>query len=73
MGPQEEGSLNIVILLLTGRSTPYLHNGVVYVGDEDHYALPQFGILSRTVIGLFICYGDTDETMVIFIINYNLY
>jgi hypothetical protein len=22
---------------------PYLHNGVIYVGDEDHYALPQFG------------------------------
>lgn len=37
MGPSEEGSLNIVTLLLTGRATPYLHNGVVYVGDEDHY------------------------------------
>lgn len=32
-----EGSLNVVTLLLTGRATPYLHNGVVYVGDEDHY------------------------------------
>lgn len=37
MGPSEEGSLNIVTLLLAGRATPYLHNGVVYVGDEDHY------------------------------------
>lgn len=37
MGPHEEGSLNIVTLMLTGRATPYLHNGVVYVGDEDHY------------------------------------
>lgn len=37
MGPSEEGSLNIVTLLLTGRATPYLHNGVIYVGDEDHY------------------------------------
>lgn len=37
MGPHEEGSLNIVMLLLSGRATPYLHNGVVYVGDEDHY------------------------------------
>lgn len=37
MGHNEEGSLNIVTLLLTGRATPYLHNGVVYVGDEDHY------------------------------------
>jgi hypothetical protein len=33
----EEGSHCIVTLLLTGRATPYLHNGVVYVGDEDHY------------------------------------
>lgn len=37
MGPSEEGSLNIVTLLLTGRATSYLHNGVIYVGDEDHY------------------------------------
>lgn len=37
MGTSEEGSLNIVTLLLTGRATPYLHNGVIYVGDEDHY------------------------------------
>lgn len=45
-GNYEEGSLNIVTLLLSGRATPYLHNGVVYVGDEDHYALPQFGKLT---------------------------
>lgn len=32
-----EGSINVVTLLLTGRATPYLHNGVMYVGDEDHY------------------------------------
>jgi hypothetical protein len=34
---REEGSHFIVTLLLTGRATPYLLNGVVYVGDEDHY------------------------------------
>ena len=33
----EEGSQTIVTLLLVGRATPYLHNGVIYVGDEDHY------------------------------------
>lgn len=33
----EEGSNHIITLLMTGRATPYLHNGVVYVGDEDHY------------------------------------
>lgn len=37
IGAAEEGSHCIVMLLLTGRATPYLHNGVVYVGDEDHY------------------------------------
>lgn len=34
----EEGSNCIITLIMTGRATPYLHNGVVYVGDEDHYA-----------------------------------
>lgn len=60
MGPNEEGSLNIVTLLLTGRATPYLHNGVVYVGDEDHYALPQFGILSRAAVGLLVLGTDAE-------------
>ncbi|XP_065091249.1 inactive ubiquitin carboxyl-terminal hydrolase MINDY-4B isoform X2 [Ochlerotatus camptorhynchus] len=60
MGPYEEGSLNIVTLMLTGRATPYLHNGVVYVGDEDHYALPQFGILGRGSIGLLVWEGENE-------------
>lgn len=60
MGPYEEGSLNMVTLLLTGRATPYLHNGVVYVGDEDHYALPQFGILGRGSIGLLVWEGENE-------------
>ncbi|XP_053601649.1 inactive ubiquitin carboxyl-terminal hydrolase MINDY-4B isoform X1 [Plodia interpunctella] len=55
-----EGSINIVTLLLTGRATPYLHNGVLYVGDEDHYAMPQFGILSRSPVGLLVWYGGED-------------
>lgn len=37
MTNNEEGSLMIVTLLLTGRATPYLHNGVVNVGDESTY------------------------------------
>ncbi|KAM3955395.1 LOW QUALITY PROTEIN: inactive ubiquitin carboxyl-terminal hydrolase MINDY-4B-like [Aphomia sociella] len=57
-----EGSLNIVTLLLTGRATPYLHNGVLYVGDEDHYAMPQFGILSRSPVGLLVWYGGEENT-----------
>lgn len=37
MSNHEEGSLMIVTLLLTGRATPYIHNGVVNVGDENCY------------------------------------
>lgn len=65
MGPNEEGSLNIVTLLLTGRATPYLHNGVVYVGDEDHYALPQFGILSRAAVGLLVLGTDAEQAKMV--------
>ncbi|CAH0698692.1 unnamed protein product [Spodoptera exigua] len=57
-----EGSINIVTLLLTGRATPYLHNGVLYVGDEDHYAMPQFGILSRSPVGLLVWYGGEENS-----------
>uniref|UniRef100_A0A1B6CE23 Ubiquitin carboxyl-terminal hydrolase MINDY n=1 Tax=Clastoptera arizonana TaxID=38151 RepID=A0A1B6CE23_9HEMI len=59
----EEGSLCIVTLLLTGRATPFLHNGVVYVGDEEHYAVPQFGILGRGEIG-FLLYEEGAEERV---------
>ncbi|XP_045503826.1 inactive ubiquitin carboxyl-terminal hydrolase MINDY-4B [Colias croceus] len=57
---QVEGSLNVTTLLLTGRATPYLHNGVQYVGDEDHYAMPQFGVLSRSPVGLLVWYNGDD-------------
>lgn len=33
----EEGSICIVTLILTGRATPNLHNGIVNIGDEQHY------------------------------------
>ncbi|CAH0723010.1 unnamed protein product, partial [Brenthis ino] len=58
---QVEGSLNVTTLLLTGRATPYLHNGVQYVGDEDHYAMPQFGVLSRSSVGLLVWYGNEEN------------
>lgn len=48
MGPHEEGSLNIVMLLLSGRATPYLHNGVIYVGDEDHYV--SAGVTDQSIV-----------------------
>lgn len=33
----EEGSICLVTLMLTGRATPNLHNGIVNIGDEQHY------------------------------------
>lgn len=65
MGPHEEGSHNVVTLLLTGRATPYLHNGVVYVGDEDHYALPQFGILARASVGLLVLGTEAEIAIMV--------
>ncbi|BES97449.1 DUF4205 [Nesidiocoris tenuis] len=61
IGTEEEGSICLVTLLLTGRATPYLHNGVVYVGDEDHYATAQFGVLSRSEIGLLVQMDSADQ------------
>ncbi|XP_077283192.1 inactive ubiquitin carboxyl-terminal hydrolase MINDY-4B, partial [Arctopsyche grandis] len=58
---QVEGSLNLVMLALTGRATPYLHNGIVYVGDEDHYAMPQYGVLARSAIGLLLWRGNGEK------------
>ncbi|XP_039296066.1 inactive ubiquitin carboxyl-terminal hydrolase MINDY-4B isoform X3 [Nilaparvata lugens] len=57
----EEGSECIITLLLCGRATPYLHNGVVYVGDEEHYAVPQWGMLSRNEIGFLYFEEKLDD------------
>lgn len=59
MGPHEEGSLNIVTLMLTGRATPYLHNGVVYVGDEDHYVYFKTVYVKLNEINIFVMLGTT--------------
>ncbi|XP_065214748.1 inactive ubiquitin carboxyl-terminal hydrolase MINDY-4B-like isoform X2 [Planococcus citri] len=57
----EEGSQCIVMLLLTGRASSFLHNGVVYVGDEDHYAKAHFGVLTRSEIGFLFYEEDMGE------------
>ncbi|KAK3850658.1 hypothetical protein Pcinc_042648 [Petrolisthes cinctipes] len=44
----------LVTLLLTGRATKYLHNGIVYEGSEDKMAIPKTGILVRSEIGLLV-------------------
>lgn len=86
----EEGSICIVTLMLTGRATPNLHNGIVNIGDEQHYvsyslifinkinnllfynielfkrkfiyfqAIPHYGILARSEVGLLVHYEETS-------------
>ncbi|XP_046392115.1 inactive ubiquitin carboxyl-terminal hydrolase MINDY-4B isoform X2 [Ischnura elegans] len=57
----EEGPECIVALALTGRATPYLHNGVIYVGDENTYARPRYGIPCRSEVGFLVWRGDADD------------
>ncbi|KAG7199210.1 hypothetical protein KM043_018081 [Ampulex compressa] len=58
-GCPEEGPTSIVILCLTGRASPHLHNGVLHVGDENTYAVPQWGVLLRSEIGYLLYDGDS--------------
>ncbi|XP_043251480.1 inactive ubiquitin carboxyl-terminal hydrolase MINDY-4B isoform X1 [Colletes gigas] len=57
-GCPEEGPLSVVMLSLTGRASPHLHNGVLHVGDENTYAVPQWGVLVRSEIGFLVHEGD---------------
>lgn len=66
-GTFEEGSLNVVTLLLTGRATPHLHNGVIHVGDEDNYALPQYGVLNRCSVGLVIYENEKRVVSILYL------
>ncbi|XP_076238324.1 inactive ubiquitin carboxyl-terminal hydrolase MINDY-4B [Calliopsis andreniformis] len=59
-GCPEEGPTSIVILTLTGRASPHLHNGVLHVGDENTYAIPQWGVLVRSEIGFLVHEGDGE-------------
>ncbi|XP_045542463.1 inactive ubiquitin carboxyl-terminal hydrolase MINDY-4B-like [Papilio machaon] len=63
LSAQPEGSLNLTMLVITGRATPYLHNGIVYDGDEDNYALPQFGVLSRSPVGFLLWQEGLDNRL----------
>ncbi|XP_068976530.1 inactive ubiquitin carboxyl-terminal hydrolase MINDY-4B isoform X3 [Bombus flavifrons] len=57
-GCPEEGPISVVILSLTGRASPHLHNGVLHVGDENTYAIPQWGVLVRSEVGFLVHEGD---------------
>ncbi|XP_050726307.1 inactive ubiquitin carboxyl-terminal hydrolase MINDY-4B-like isoform X2 [Eriocheir sinensis] len=53
---QTNGAIHpcLATLLLTGRATPYLHNGIVYEGSEDTMARAKTGILQRAEVGLLV-------------------
>ncbi|XP_050539580.1 inactive ubiquitin carboxyl-terminal hydrolase MINDY-4B isoform X2 [Daktulosphaira vitifoliae] len=59
----EEGSICIVTLLLTGRATPNLHNGIINIGDENHYAIPHYGVLARSEVGLLVHFEETGTPL----------
>ncbi|KAH0946994.1 hypothetical protein HN011_007128 [Eciton burchellii] len=59
-GCSEEGPISIVVFILTGRASPHLHNGVLHVGDEDTYAVPQWGVLMRSEVGFLVHEGDNN-------------
>ncbi|KAI4489501.1 hypothetical protein M0802_011036 [Mischocyttarus mexicanus] len=63
-GCPEEGPISVVVFMLTGRSSPHLHNGVIHVGDENTYAVPQWGILVRSEVGLLVHEGDGQTSKV---------
>ncbi|KAI4479121.1 hypothetical protein M0804_011260 [Polistes exclamans] len=63
-GCPEEGPISVVVFMLTGRASPHLHNGVINVGDENTYAVPQWGILVRSEVGFLIHEGDGQTSKV---------
>ncbi|XP_025991754.1 inactive ubiquitin carboxyl-terminal hydrolase MINDY-4B isoform X2 [Solenopsis invicta] len=59
-GCPEEGPISIIMIVLTGRASPHLHNGVLHVGDENTYAVPQWGVLMRSEVGFLVHEGDNN-------------
>ncbi|XP_042221215.1 inactive ubiquitin carboxyl-terminal hydrolase MINDY-4B-like [Homarus americanus] len=43
---------SLATLMLTGRATLFLHNGIIYEGSEDTMAKPKTGIVTRAELGL---------------------
>ncbi|EFX82045.1 hypothetical protein DAPPUDRAFT_49522, partial [Daphnia pulex] len=55
-------SNSVLCLLMTGRASPYLHNGVQYRGDEDNAAVAETGVLIRSPLGLLLWMGNEEKT-----------
>ncbi|ROT70578.1 hypothetical protein C7M84_011127 [Penaeus vannamei] len=54
---QPNGHIHPILasLILTGRATPYLHNGIIYEGTEDTMSRPKTGVLRRAEVGHLVC------------------
>ncbi|XP_076335696.1 inactive ubiquitin carboxyl-terminal hydrolase MINDY-4B-like isoform X1 [Tachypleus tridentatus] len=58
--PLGECSQALITLLITGRATPFLHNGVIHFGGVDTVAKPQVGITGRSEIGFLVWRRNHD-------------
>ncbi|XP_045615324.1 inactive ubiquitin carboxyl-terminal hydrolase MINDY-4B isoform X2 [Procambarus clarkii] len=59
---QSNGTIHpcLATLLLTGRATHYLHNGIIYEGSEDSMAKAKTGIVTRAEVGLLVWRRQED-------------
>ncbi|XP_022240367.1 inactive ubiquitin carboxyl-terminal hydrolase MINDY-4B-like [Limulus polyphemus] len=58
--PVCEATQAIITLLLTGKATPYLHNGVIRTLDEENTIKEHVGLMSRSDVG-FLVWNRNDE------------
>uniref|UniRef100_T1IVG0 DM10 domain-containing protein n=1 Tax=Strigamia maritima TaxID=126957 RepID=T1IVG0_STRMM len=60
LSPNGDCTTATINLVLTGRATPYLHNGIAYVGSEDAGVTKALvGIENRSELGLLL--GSTNQ------------
>ncbi|XP_076349458.1 inactive ubiquitin carboxyl-terminal hydrolase MINDY-4B-like [Tachypleus tridentatus] len=59
--PVYEATQAIVTLVLTGKATPYLHNGVIRSLDEENTVKEHVGLMSRSDVG-FLVWNRNDES-----------
>ncbi|KAI9555731.1 hypothetical protein GHT06_018246 [Daphnia sinensis] len=55
-------SNSVLCLLMTGRATQFLHNGIQYRGDEDNASIAETGLLIRSPLGLLLWMGNEEKT-----------